>query len=347
MSTAVQIRVTDPATRFYLQQYPFLTGPDEAMNQSALKTIRQSVHVRNTAPELAVIRIPRENYAISTIQLERVTATLSAVGQNVQQIAAAEHDYAWRVQALPPNCKSVLCIGSGEGHELAFIRARLPQARIVVMDYVTKVLPGLLEAAQAEFLQGDLVEGLRHHKEKHDAVFSNHTLEHMYDPEDVLCLVFQVLLPGGVLVSGLPMDADPQAALQKEILDLAQHANRLHALDMGLFDAGHPWKTHPADVAKVLRSSGFGEVSVMQRADVPARTVLHGQGSNDSRRARGVLAYRLSFAPARAVLKRIWPNGGPVIVRRLLVAAERRVPFGANRLQSQHSPDMLIVATKS
>lgn len=347
MPAAIQIRVIDPAMRFYLQQYPFLTGPNEAMNQAALATIRQGVHVRNAAPDVVVNRKPHRNFAIPATELERVTALLSAAGQNVEQIAAAEHDYAWRVHALPLTCNSVLCIGAGEGHELAFIRARLPQARIVVIDYMAKALPGLLEAVKAEFVQGDLVEGLRHHGERHDAVFSNHTLEHMYDPEEVLSLVFQVLRPGGVVVSGLPMDADLSAALHKEIVELAGRANRLHAMDMGLFDAGHPWKTHPADLAEVLMNCGFSEIHVMQRADVPARTALHGQGSTDSQRTWGVLAYRMSFAPARALLKKLWPGGGPLLVRRVLVAAERRVPFGANRLQSQHSPDMLMVATRS
>lgn len=43
MSFAIQIKVDDPELRFYMQQYPFLTGPDEGKNQQALRALRQGL----------------------------------------------------------------------------------------------------------------------------------------------------------------------------------------------------------------------------------------------------------------------------------------------------------------
>lgn len=347
MSFAIQIKVDDPELRFYMQQYPFLTGPDEGKNQQALRAIRQGLCLNEQTSGGAIERQPHRTLSLDASELERARALLTSAGLSEAEIADAVHDYAWRVQAISVHAQSVLCVGSGAGHELAFVRARLPQARIVVMDYVSKVIPGLLQAVGAEFRQCDFAQALRDLDESFDVVFSNHTLEHMYDPCEVLGLLHKGLNAGGMLVSGLPMDADQAAPLSQEILQLAKQAQRLNIIDMGVLDAGHPWKTNPSDIVGVFHSARFEGVRVLQREDVPSRSLRNVNPSSPHESKQGAINYHRTFGVLRAVLRRLWPHGAPLTLRRLLVALERRTPFGANRLQARHSPDVIVLACKN
>jgi hypothetical protein len=57
-------------------------------------------------------------------------------------------------------------------------------------------------------------------------------------------------------------------------------------------------------------------------------------------------AYALVFAPLRAAMKAAMPGGAPLLVRRALVALERRLPFGAGRVKNAHAPDVVFTAAK-
>jgi hypothetical protein len=124
---------------------------------------------------------------------------------------------------------------------------------------------------------------------------------------------------------------------------LAADAKGLHQLDFGVFDLGHPWKTNPADLKSTLQRCGFADVRVVQRADVPYRTTWPAQSSTWP---RGLLlaCYWPVFGSLRWLLKLLFPRTVPLIVRRLLVALERRVPFGANRMRNSFSNDVVVTA---
>lgn len=345
-TTSIRTFVTDPLLRAYIQQYPFLTGPDENANRRALMAIRGGIRVSKSTHEASVRRPASESLALTPPENQRAGALLRSIGLSDAQARSAEHDFAWRVSPVPSATQSILCLGSGEGDELVFLRAKAPHARIVVLDYVQKLRPGLLTAVSAEFIQCDMVSELASHPHQFDLVFSNHTLEHMFDPDQILALIHKRLRQGGMIVSGLPLDGDASVPLQQSIADICAAASRLHAIDLGVFDAGHPWKTNAADLTKTLFAAGFSNIDILQRDESPYRSAPHRDKRAATPRVLLGTAYAMIFKTARSALKLLYPEHVPHRIRRLLVALERRVPFGANRLKNTYAPDVTFSAVK-
>ena len=346
-TVAVRMGVQDPRLQEYIQRYPFLTGPNEDTNLRAFGELRKGIRTTTSQGEFAIETYPHADLGLSKEQNDIACGILKSVGLDEAAVQEAEHDFAWRSKLIPENCTSVLCLGSGSGEELAFLRARAPHARIVVMDYVKKVWPGLLEALQAEFIQCDLVAELQTQPNQYDAVFSNHTLEHQFDPDKVLRLIHQRLVTGGVLVSGMPMDAAQSIPLWSLVEERCSAPSKLHLIDMGLLDPGHPWKTNAADLHNTLQMSGYSKIRLLQRSDVPYRTPKT-QASANSNFYKPVLQFLHVGAldAVRLGIRAMFKTTVPLVVRRTLVALERRVPFGANRLKNRYAPDIVFSATK-
>jgi SAM-dependent methyltransferase len=346
-SLAIRTRVDDAALQAYIQQHPFLTGPDEALNLRALAAVRAGTRVTSYAEDPQPVRRANADLAMSASENAAAAAFLRTAGLDDGAIAHATLDFSWRAARLPAGCRSVLCLGSGGGEELAFVRARAPGARLVVWDYVDKASPVLLKAVAAEYEACDLVQALQSRADRFDAVFSNHTLEHLFDPDGVLRLMLDRLVDGGVLVSGLPLDADATVPLHRQVAWLAQSAPAMRAIDLGVFDAGHPWKTHVADLRATLSAAGFGAVDVLQRADVPFRAPAYPAVAGPGPGAAAQALYGATFGLARRMLGVLAGPVAPLLWRRVLVAAERRVPWGAGRLKNGGSPDVMVTAFKA
>lgn len=344
MSTyAIRTYVADPGLQAYIQRHPFLTGPDEGLNRRALEAIRAGTRVSACATTGEVLVRPGSAFMPSPSERVCARRILLAAGLGEAACAAAFDDFAWRVWPVPSSAARILCIGCGEGHELAFLRARAPGARIVAIDYVSKLLPGLLDAAAVSFTCCDLVDWLADGRADFDVVFSNHTLEHLFDPERVLRLIRARLRPGGRLVSGLPLDGQPGVPLLDQVLAIAQRPGAMHLVDMGVFDPGHPWKTNPADLRRTLLEAGFLQVDIHQRADQPWRCA--GRPAAAATPAGPCRRYRWLLAPLRAALRHLAPAGvAPLALRRGLQALERRLAFGANRLKNAYAPDVVFSA---
>ena len=56
--TAVRIQIDDPALQAYIQQHPFLTGPDREVNRRALQAVRASVRVSESARHVPIRALP-------------------------------------------------------------------------------------------------------------------------------------------------------------------------------------------------------------------------------------------------------------------------------------------------
>ncbi len=345
-AVALRCQVADASLHAYMQQHPFLTGPSEDSNRRALAALRAGIRVVEHAAPGTIERRPHQALMLTPPENAAARALLKATGMGDAELRHAELDYSWRAAPLPHDCADILCLGSGTGEELAFLRARAPAARIVVWDYVAKLRPGLAQAVQAQFVRCDLVAELRARTQPFDAVFSNHTLEHLYDPDTVLPLLWQHLRPGGLLLAGLPLDGDDSVPFHDAVGRMGRDAAKLHDIDLGIFDAGHPWKTNAADLCDTLARSGFVDVRIAQRSDAPYRSA--GLAATPSRLPLPVLqaAHALTFAPARAVLRRLFRHGTPLALRRALVALERRLAFGAGRLKNGFAPDVRVCARR-
>jgi SAM-dependent methyltransferase len=343
-STAIRTQVRDGELQAYMQRHPFLTGPDEDLNQRALVAVRAGIRVDESEQEVAIVCRPAAEWAMSGTRQETALAMLRAVGLSDLAAQRAAADFSWRVGRVPPEAGSILCLGCGTGEELAFLRAQAGAARILVLDYDAKVRDGLLKASGARFVQCDLVAELASLEEDFDVVFCNHTLEHLYEPDRVLSLIRRCLQRNGMLVAGLPLDGDARTPLFSEVVAMARRAERLQALDLGVFDAGHPWKTNAADLHTTLCRAGFGEVQLIQRADAPFRSA-EGEDEPALVMSSGLLlGYKLLIAPLRGLMKALLGRTPPLAARRALVALERRLPFGAGLLKNLHSPDVVVTA---
>ena len=159
---------------------------------------------------------------------------------------------AWKLCLARSDANSVLALGCGEGDEIAALRARAPRSRILGLDWVDKCLPGLLDAAKADFIHGDFNDRLGEHKETFDLVFSNHVIEHSFDPDELLRSIRASLIPGGQLVSAIPLDGEAENPIFRQALSLAREPDRIQRSDMFLMLGGHPYKTNASEFAETL-----------------------------------------------------------------------------------------------
>jgi SAM-dependent methyltransferase len=184
-----------------------------------------------------------------------------------------------------------------------------------------------------QFVQGHFNDFLARNQRRFDAVFCNHVLEHVYEPEVTLGLIRCSLKPGGHLVAGLPMEGCPDGLFARAMRRMAAAPSALHIMDVGILDAGHAWKTNPPDLKATLEGEGFMRVELYLRQ--PANTM--------ARRAVGLLLYASTFGLARRAFK-LLPSGViPDMLVRAFLAAERRCWFGANRLKNRFAKEVLVV----
>jgi SAM-dependent methyltransferase len=345
-SLAIRTRVDDAALQAYIQRYPFLTGPDARSNVRALAAVREGTRVTDYADAPSPIRQFNTELMMTPDENAAAAAFLRQAGMREGAIAHATLDFSWRAARIPAGCRSMLCLGSGGGEELAFVRARAPRARLVVWDYAEKASTALLRAVNAQYKACDLVPALQDCDDKFEVVFSNHTLEHLFDPDRVLRLIHERLTNGGVLVSGLPLDADASVPHHRQVAALARSAATIRAIDLGLFDAGHPWKTSVADLRATLIDVGFTGVKIVQRADLPFRAPAYPAAAGYGPSALDRAMYHATFGPMRQLLGAALGDATPRLLCRVLVAAERRVPFGGGRMKNGGSPDVVVTAVK-
>lgn len=237
-------------------------------------------------------------------------------------------------------------IGCGDGTELLFLRATLPDSQILALDYVDGVSEQRKRMVGMEFIGGDLHRHLKSLQPVYDLIFSNHTLEHMYTPEETLATLFQLLVPGGVLVSTLPMDANPGSPFLGRVESLAT-AEHIHPLDYVFLDAGHPWKTNPGNLNATLQAAGFSKVLLYKRAAHLTRELNSGDRTLPILQGLSVATHHVLFGLPRSVLKLLFPNRVPEKVVKGLLAIERRTPFGANSVKNRYTHETLIYATKT
>lgn len=340
---AVRTHVADPALQAYIQRHPFLTGPDEALNRLALEAIRAGTRLCAYGDRGELIERPAAAFELAAPAQARARRILRASRLDDAAIESAFEDFAWRVWPVPESARCILAIGCGEGHELAFLRAKSPDARILAIDYVEKLLPGLVDAAGIEFECCDIVSRLAGFGADFDLVFSNHTLEHMFEPERVLRMIRACLGPGGQLVSGLPLDGEPGVPLLERVIAMANRPATMDFLDMGVFDPGHPWKTNAADLRRTLTLAGFDAVRIHQRADRPWRSARRHRPGAAAPALPGWL-HALLLAPLRLAVRQLPYRQVPLGLRRGLQALERRLFFGANRLKNGYAPDVVFSA---
>ena len=344
---AFQMTVQDPAMRAYLQRYPFLIGPDKAMNELGRKAIFDGLVSRNRVRvPTAVRRLQPWETQLTAEQMDRLQRIMdeSEVPQAVR--AQMIDDYGWEANLAPIDTKSALVLGCADGTELMFLRAVLPEASITAVDYQDEIPVARKRAIGVRFFQGDMNALIASFGQEFDLVSSNHTLEHLYTPDEILATLASLLQPHGALISTLPMDGMEGSPFLEKVKEAARK-KAVHPLDIVYLDAGHPWKTNPADIDVTLQEAGFERPQLYQRQQHLSRPAAFGEKRFKAELAFGKALHALFFGWPRSIAKALLPEKLQRIFGRGLLAAERRVWFGSNLLKNRYTQEVLFLARKN
>jgi SAM-dependent methyltransferase len=347
----VQIRVTDPALQAYLQRYPFASGPDETMNLRAGVVVSENIFFREAGSEVETTLLSPGETQLPSLEMERVRELFVRIGMSAADREVYRNDFEWEANLLPRGARNVLVIGCGDGIELLFLRAVLPEAQITAIDYHDSLLPGVFDALGMTFLEGDMHGHLRSLEPVYDLIFSNHTLEHLYDPDRTLAILASLLVRGGSVLSILPMNSQPGSPyLQRTHQFIEKRASeadaRIPMLDLVYIELGHPWKTNPSDIFATLMRAGFEDVRIFQRRDHLCRPTRASRAELERKRKSVIFLNSAMIAPVHFVAKMLFPGGVPLRLRKLIFAVERRLPFGTNRSANALSEEALFLCRK-
>jgi SAM-dependent methyltransferase len=346
---ALEIRVTEPELQAYLQRYPFASGPDEDLNRRGRAASLAGIALRPATPTISPTQLlladsvlPAEHEAVA-----RQLMTAIGISEAVQAIHA--DDFAWEANLVPRSAKNVLVMGCGDGIELIFLRAVLPNARLTAVDYYDSLLPGLKETVDVNLHVGDLSVLLPSLPRDFDLVYSNHTMEHLFDPDETITTLRSLLVPGGCLVSVFPMHGSPGSPWAGYARRVAAEKRTvhppLHPIDFVSIDLGHPWKTNAGDVARTFAAAGFSSTELFQRQGHLSRALVRESGVYERERKRQMLLNLWLLAPTRWLIRHLFPaRHTPNFIIRLWFALERRVPFGTNTVMNRYTDEVLVRA---
>jgi SAM-dependent methyltransferase len=342
MGRAFNIRLPDASVHGYAQKYCFLNGPDPELNRALRELVpRVVVELSEEKDADRIEFLGVEEQARIERELMDSLHLPPELGLNESTRRDWIRDLGWKVRAIPATARDVLVLGSASCREAVLIRRRLPQARIVCADFADARIPNIEEALDVRFLQGDFHELLAARPVSFDAIFSNHVLEHLFDPDRTLRLVQRALRPGGRMVAALPLDGQLSAPF-----NLPLHRHRLHPFDMCEVDVAHGWKTNVTDLAQHLRAAGFSEQTFLGRDRYfsVARRAFPNRAAFERRARKGIFLNRLVFGSTRGALKRVFPGEVPPLVLKAVFGIEHRTWFGFNRLKNEFSVECLVTA---
>jgi SAM-dependent methyltransferase len=345
---AFDVRGVPNEVRVYMQTKT-LAGEEEPQGFfAALNAFRQNFAER-PLPDADMlgrfIELTGEDENLTPDTCKTVRARLQLCGFSDSEIDFLLTDYSWKTARLPAGPKNILSTGCGGGAELVFLRSLYPQARIVALDYVRSLRGGdnLLRQLDVEFKEGDIFKNIETLDTKFDLIFSNHVIEHFYEPEEQLSALVRLLNPRGIFAAGLPLDGHALADLMRR---LARSPRSIHALDMNWLDVRHPWKTNRADLAATLIAAGLGDVEVYQRAYHSSRALPISAQRCEERERSGRLIYGLTLGAFVRAIRLIVGENVPRRLARLVFALDRRLWFGLYRLKTEVQPEVFVMARR-
>jgi SAM-dependent methyltransferase len=344
---AAQLTIEEPDICAYLQVNPAAAGPDKEMNARCRQAIYAHLAMRRHAqgPPPQVSRLKPQETELTTEQMARLEHLMDKDGVPAAARKTMIDDFGWEANLVPVDAKDVLVIGCGNGTELLFLSAVLPEARITALDYRDELSPTRKEATGVRLIVGNMIEILPRLGQEFDLISSNHTLEHLYTPAETLATLACVLRPGGSLISTLPMDGMSSNPFLVDVRNVAARKTA-HPLDIVYLDAGHPWKTNPVDLDATLREAGFEAPLLYQREQHLSRVASGGERRLGMGLAIGKVLHTLTFRLSREILKIVFPTNPPRAISRILLAAELRTWFGTNRLKNTFMQEVLVLARK-
>jgi len=334
---AVLLSFSGEDRRAYMQAHPFLSGPCRTMNLALLAELPAAISIRHPAAGCEVERFSEDELRLRPDVEVRLRSLLAKAG-----VPAAEalKRFAWKIAEVPPDTRSILDIGCGNGLELIFLRAAAPHASITAVDWDDHLLPEIRALTGVQFHKRNIVEFLRETAQTFDLVFSNHVVEHLYNPDEVLALLRARLNRDGMMLAAFPLDG-AVASLRR---DLDRAGGPISLLDLGGFDLGHPWKTTESDASETMLAAGFHAVRLVQKQGALNAAFAGEERELDIAERRGRRRQRLFFDPPRWMIRRLFGRHPPSFLVRLFYALERWFWFSGNNLKNSVAPEILAIA---
>jgi SAM-dependent methyltransferase len=333
----------------------FMTRGSGSFAKTFLQTVKDSIKVRTSdqaePPVIAEI-LPPEIAKLSAEHREAFLAfahgiELEAEEKFFARVMELFDYYIWKVAKIPAETRKIFVLGCGRGFELPFIRYVAPDAEIVAVEFKQAVPQGAIDKLGITFIQADAIRYLNDNTQTFDVAFSNHVIEHFGEPEMILKLMLGALVPGGKLVSTVPLDLDSGTPYADRLRRQCSAGGDLNLLDTGYLDIGHSWKTTAQDVQMTLAEVGFGEVELLQRNFSYDNLSETFDAYSKAKASTTGLANQVLLEAPRSIAKSVFGDNVPRLVHKAFVYADINFDFGANKLKSDLAPELLIVAGKS
>ena len=337
---AVLLGFSDEDQRAYLQTHPFLNGPSRAMNLALLAALPNAISIRRPAGGCEVERFSEDELRLRPDVEARLRSDLAAVGLRPAEIVSAMKRFAWKLAEVPAGTRSILDIGCGDGLELIFLRAAAPEASLTAIDWGDRLMPEIRALTGVQFQRRHIIEFLKDTDGTFDLVFSNHVVEHMFDPDKAFALLRARLSRGGMMLAAFPLDG----AVASLWRDLDGTGDSRTLLDLGALDIGHPWKTTVSDASETMLAAGFKGVRLIQRQGALNAAFAGEEGELETIERRGRHLQRLVLGPPRWMIRLLFGRQPPSFLGRLFYALERRFWFGSNNLKNTVAPELLLIA---
>jgi hypothetical protein len=111
-------------------------------------------------------------------------------------------------------------------------------------------------------------------------------------------------------------------------------------------DAGHPWKTNPADLKATLERAGFGDVRLLQRRDHLCRPLAADRAGLRRQRRSETLKNAIVIQPLRWLAKLSGAGWLGTQAARAVLAVDRRLDFGINRMMNRLCEEVLFTSVR-
>ncbi len=348
--SAILTTIRGGFNQFYAQQKWSLTGPNKKLNEKLLEEIRSSTVFRNEGySDYKMTSLPKSP---STITKRQLVKDIFYLGEKVDFpksiVKKISQHHAWKIERIGiKNPKKILAVGVSNGGELIALRAMYPRAEIFVCDWIISLSKKMIDELNIKNVKKSTICEYLKHNNEFDIIYTNHVLEHMFNPDETISLLFKSLKKGGVLSSGMPLEGDVRNPLKNRTIRLLSGKAFYRKFNMGTVNIGHPWKTTYSDLCLTLRRSGFKKIEFFKFDDYTAAwhivNPLPKEKVAKNLKIRLILE-KLIFGTIRNIFYKI--DKVPNIILRVYYNFMHASWFGESRIVADFTPEVFFVAKK-
>jgi SAM-dependent methyltransferase len=357
-------------------------SPDKFINQRLIEQVQSDTKIRSLSPLEVQPNVKWQDFQLSSSYVQEITSFIKEIipysfyidsyfdishsesrfshySNKVRSLLSPDKQYfqkkrwlshtidvfGWYFQFDVPGQK-ILSLGCGSGYELFFLRHKYPEAEIVAVDWVNKVPQEFLEKLNIHFYEAPIYDFLASRQENFDAIYSSHVLEHSYEIDRLFGLLHHALMPGGILVSSLPLCGFEETRYAAFLEKVLAGESQLRQLDCNMLDLGHPWKTNQYDLHHSLTQSKFQDIQILGNENSCVRGI---KISLSEWKKQADLMFRLHsifLSPMKKLIYLCVSDPLPYGLVNLNCNLDWKFSFGGGRI-ANFVPEVLFIAHKA